>query len=111
MATYDSLTQEQKDTIAEGERWLRGTVSSLVAYADVSDFNLKEQYYNDNVLPLLNTLDPGEIIPNSSGLAGATDITEANMKAAMAWVFGIQSDIDTNLALVIKLIGINANGG
>ena len=108
MATYDGLTQEEKDLIGESGRWMRGSVSSLVAYADDSDFNMKEQYYIDNVLPILNTLDPGEVVPNSSGLAGSQDITEAQMKAAMTWIFGIQDDIDTNLSLVVKLIGINS---
>ena len=61
--------------------------------------------------PIVDTLDNGEIIPNSSGLAGATDITEAQMQAVMSWLFGIQGDIDTNIAVVVKLIGINANGG
>ena len=108
MATYDSLTQEEKDKIAQAERWMRGCISSLVAYADVADFNLKEQYWLNEVKPIVDTLDVDEIIPNSSGLAGAVDITEAEMPQAMNWLFGIQDDIDTNLALVVKLVGINS---
>ena len=111
MATYASLTQAEKNTIAQAERWMRGAISSLVAYADTADFNMKEQYWLGEVKPIVDTLDPGEVIPNTSGLAGAGDITEAQMPAAMTWLFGIQSDIDSNLALVVKLIGINANGG
>ena len=109
MATYDSLTPEQKELIAQAERWLRGAVSSLVSFADEADFNLKEQYWLDNVEPLVSSLDPGEIIPNSSSLAGASDISRGEMIAAMGWLFGIQDDIDTNLSTVVKLIGINAN--
>ena len=108
MATYESLTTEEKQKIAQAERWLRGAMSSLVAYADDADFNLKEQYWLSEVKPIVDTLDPGEIIPNTSGLAGAVDITEAQMPAALNWLFGIQADIDTNIALVTQLIGINA---
>ena len=108
MATYESLTQEEKDTIAQAERYMRGAISSLVAYADTADFNLKEQYWLNEVKPIIDTLDVGEIIPNSSGLAGAVDITETEMPQAMNWLFGIQDDIDTNLALVVKLVGINS---
>jgi hypothetical protein len=109
VATYDSLTTEQKALIGQAERWMRGAMSSLVAYADAADFNLKEAYWLNEVKPILDTLDNGEIIPNSSGLAGAVDITEGQMQAVMTWLFGIQGDIDTNISVVVKLIGINAN--
>ena len=108
MATYESLTQAEKDKIAQAERWMRGAISSLVAYADTADFNLKEQYWINEVKPIVDTLDVGEIIPNSSGLGGAVDITETEMEQAVNWLFGIKDDIDTSLALVVKLIGINS---
>lgn len=111
MATYASLTAQQKATIAQAEVWMRGAISSLVAYADNADFNLKEQYWLGQVKPIVDSLDAGAVIPNSSGLAGAVDITKGEMVAAIAWLFSIQDDIDTNLATVVKLIGINANGG
>ena len=108
MATYASLTAEQKALIGQAERWARGAMSSLVAYADAADFDLKEQYWLAQAKPIVDTLDAGQIIPNSSGLAGAVDINKAEMLGAMTWLFGIQDDIDTNLAIVVKLIGINA---
>lgn len=108
MATYASLTPEQKEKIAQAEKWVRGAISSLVAYADAADFDLKEQYYLNEVKPILDTLTAGEIIPNSSGLGGAVNVTKGELAAAFTWLFGIQEDIDINLAVVVKLIGINA---
>ena len=35
-------------------------------------------------------------------------MTEAEMPQAVNWLFGVQDDIDTNIALVVKLIGINS---
>ena len=105
---YADLTQEQKDLLDEFDRWLRGTIRSLVAFADEADFNLKQQFYNDQIVPILTALTDGEVIPSSSGLAGIVDVTDVQTAGAAAWVFGIQDDIDTNLSLVVKLIGINA---
>ena len=108
MAQYADLTPQQKQLIAQAERWCRGAMASLVAFADIADFNLKEQFWRNEVEPLISALDPGEVIPNSSGLAGAQDITKEQLGGAMSWLFGLQDNIDSNLALVVKLIGINA---
>lgn len=111
MTTYSELTTAQKTKIAQAEKYIRGAISSLVAFADQADFNLKEAYWNSEIQPILNTLAANEVIPNTSSLAGAADVTRAQLEGAKNWLFGIQSDIDGNLTLVVKLIGINSGSG
>ena len=108
MATYASLTQEEKDTLALADTWIRGALVSLTRFTTDADFDLKLQYWTDNVLPILATLDAPETIPQASGHAGASDLTAAQINAIKAWLAGIDGDMTTNLSLVVKAIGVNA---
>lgn len=106
--TYDDLTQEQKEIVGQAERWLRGMLSSFYAMLDVADFPLKEAFWNANVAPLLAQMQNSVVIPNTSGLAGAADVTVGDIGNVFTWVTGINGDMNTNIALVVKFIGVNA---
>ena len=108
MATYDSLTTEQKAVLALGDKWVRGALVSLVQFVHDADFDLKLQYWTDNIVPVLALLDAGELIPQASGHAGASDLNKAQMAAIQAWLAGISEDMTTNMSTVVKAIGVNA---
>ena len=108
MATYDSLTAEEKETLALGDKWIRGAMVLLVNFVRDAEFGLNRQYWDDDVVPVLATLDPGELIPQATGHAGASDLTPAQLAAIETWLVSIEDDMDTNLALVVKAVGVNA---
>ena len=108
MATYDSLTQAEKDTVALGDMWIRGALVLLVNFVRDAEFGLNQQHWDDEVAPILATLDAPETIPQASGHAGASDLTAAEMNAIEVWIGSIETDMDTNLALVLKAVGVNA---
>ena len=108
MATYDSLTQEQKAALAMGDKWVRGALVSLKQFTDDADFDLKLQYWEDNILPILALLDAGETIPQATGHAGASDLNKGQLAAIKAWLAGIDGDMTTNMSTVVKAIGVNA---
>ena len=49
-----------------------------------------------------------EIIPNSTGLTGAKDLTAAEFKTLQAIGVQLMGIAQTNIALIVKAIGINA---
>ena len=108
MATYDSLTAEQKADLAILEKAIRGGVSSLFAVR-LNMIQLAD-WAEANVTPVLNTLDDAEIIPNTSGLAGAKDVTAGEFKAARAKLKSYLADAEdpTLKPVLLKLAGINA---
>jgi len=108
MATYDSLTPEEKETVALGDKWVRGAMVLLVNFVRDAQFSLNQQHWDDEVAPILATLDVNEVVPQASGHAGASDLTAAELSAIEVWLGSIAADMDTNLALVLKAVGVNA---
>ena len=108
MATYASLTQAQKDSLALGDKWVRGALVSLKQFTDNADFDLKLQYWTDTIAPILALLDAGATIPQASGHAGASDLTKAQLTAIKSWLEQIDADMTTNMSVVVKAIGVNA---
>jgi hypothetical protein len=108
MATYDSLTTEQKAALALGDKWVRGALVSLKQFTDDADFDLKLQYWQDTIVPVLALLDAEALIPQASGHAGASDLNKAQMAAIKSWLQGIDTDMTTNMSTVVKAIGVNA---
>lgn len=105
---YADLTTEEQELLGQAERWLRGTVSSLYSMLDDGDFELKAAYWTENIVPILAQLNASDVVPNTSGLAGAVDVTSSELSSAYTWLTGINSDTETNIALVTKFIGVNA---
>ena len=107
MTTYESLAQDEKDTLALGDKWARGAMVLLVNFAQAAKFDINQQHWEDEVAPILATLDGGEVIPQASGHAGASDLTGGQLSAIDAWLVGIADDLETNLSLVVKVVGVN----
>lgn len=82
MATYASLTPEQKDIVA-------GLTVQLRAFAgEFAKTNVKAQVlvddWNSQVQAIVSSLDAGEVIPNLSGLAGAASVTKEELTSLVA---------------------------
>ena len=81
MATYAELTAEQKSILAAWERNLRGwtnTAARLLAEARALQAAADA---SNGPRDIVTSLDAAEEIPNSSGIAGAHDLTRAEMAA------------------------------
>jgi len=108
MATYASLTDEEKEALAIGDTWLRSSLVVLTKFTKGADFDRQQQFWASNVEPALDKLDAGQLIPRSTGHAGAKPLTKGEIAAIKTWLSKIDTDMGTNLAVVVKAIGVNA---
>ncbi len=83
MASYASLTQEEKDKLAFFTTQLRGEYGELARFLDGVD-NLRAHYTAQGIGAILAKVDAAEVIPNASGLAGSTTLTQAEWNTAIA---------------------------
>ena len=84
MATYDSLTNEQKDVLGEWDKQHRaflGQLAKLIAVARALDAAAEASGGADSIVA---SLDAGQIVPNSSGFAGAQNLTKEELQAIRA---------------------------
>ena len=106
MATYDSLSAAEKKILHEGELLLRGWWSSTIA----SNLDLKIQYLAATWKPIKDSLDASEVVPNTSGLAGASDLSPLDLQVLYTDMKAVNDDIKVaaKFARIVKAIGINA---
>jgi len=108
MTQYTDLTQSEQEALALGDKWIRGALVLLNSFIKDADFDLKLQYWTDIIAPILTALDNGQTIPVASNHAGAVPLTATQLTAIKNWLAGIDSDMTSNLPLVVKAIGVNA---
>jgi len=106
MATYDSLSPEDKAILHEGEIVLRGWWASVVAAA----LDQKIEFLTASVAPIAMTLDANEAIPNTSGLAGSSDLTKEDLIALYQGMDAVNDDLKlpATFARIVRAIGVNA---
>ncbi len=107
MATYDSLSQEDKDILGAWERNTRGwfnTAASLLQQARALQSALDA---SGGPRDLITSLDNGEEVPNSSGIAGAHPLTKQEWAQLVAVFDGYLTDMDTTAVrqLIAKASG------
>ncbi len=77
MGLYVDLSQDDKDNLAAWERndrgWLNGIISRGIVEARALKASLDA---GGGAGDILDSLDAGEVVPNSSGIAGAQDLTK-----------------------------------
>jgi hypothetical protein len=101
---YVDLTDQEKSDLHTGEIFIRGMLSTLV-----QSYDTELDWWDAVVQPILDQLAPGDVVPNSSGLAGAQDLTRAQLEAIKAWMqVDIADKVIANMSLVVEAIGINA---
>jgi hypothetical protein len=94
MATYDSLTTEQKALVQAFLNFARGWCGEQARTNNHGE--AANDDYNAQVSAILATLDDGEIIPNTSGLAGAASINENDLISVVSHIQGIQTNYNTS---------------
>lgn len=106
MATYDSLSDQDKAVVQNTVNLIRAGAGE---FAKVFN-HLKAIADDTNAVALVQSIDSTETIPNTSGLAGADDLTQAEAVALYTDLNGIRSANDdaSFRSAASKAAGINA---
>jgi hypothetical protein len=94
MATYASLTQGEKDLLAAFTNSLRawtGEQARTNNHADASNTS-----WIASVSTLVGSLDASEVIPNTSGLAGAEDLTKEEVTTLVSHQQNMMTNMSTH---------------
>lgn len=77
MALYNDLTDEQKGIVSAWERNQRAWFNSLARLLKEARTLQAAIDASNGVRSIVASLDPSEEVPNSSGIAGAHDLTKS----------------------------------
>lgn len=111
---YTDLTPEQQDDIQDVLQIIRPSVGVMRQTVGAWREILALYGTNSNFRAAMNLLQSSDTIPNTSGLAGASAITKAELVNPTGGIFADMQavvttwDDATRLALCVKLAGINA---
>ena len=110
MATYQSLTDEQKAILAAWERNARGWTNSLARLLIEAKQLIAAADATGGPRDIVTSLDPGEVVPNSSGLAGAHDLTKQELAEVVALLDEViaNNDNDPDRQLMAQAAGPTA---
>lgn len=108
MATWNDLTADQKNAVQLYHKFVRGTFAELAKLSKNSNAVLMNQFAAANVDAAVASLDAGESIPNPTDYAGAVALTKEEFLAAQTILRGLSATQVASLALLVKLVGINA---
>ena len=112
MGLYNDLSQADKDILAAWERNLRGWINNNISRGIIEARALKSSLdASGGAGDILDSLDAAEIVPNSSGIAGAQNLTKeewATLRAAGLNTFLTSYDTLTVRALAAKAAGPTA---
>ena len=119
MATWASLTDEQRDTVVSLDRAVRGaqTIEAklMIAAAAIG------AAWNGGVGAIVAGLDAGTVIPNTSGLDGAQSLSQADLSNLAGYLVDMSNPANNqggggyntafHQALRVKASGINGQLG
>lgn len=94
MATYASLTDEQKNILQNMTNLLRSWAGETGRTNNHGEAINDD--YNAQTSVILTSLDAGEVIPNTSGLAGAASLTKEEVTTLVSHVQNMQADMSTH---------------
>lgn len=106
MTIYANLNPSDKGIVDNTTNLVRGAAAELAQI-----FNRIKAIADDsNATGLITALDAGQVIPNTSGMAGADDLTREETVSLYNLLNGIRTTNDTapNRAAMSKAAGINA---
>ena len=108
MATYDDLTDAQKQEVDDIMRLIRPIGGTFAQSAQKAGVII--QGYNASAKAIIDTLDPGSEIPNKTDLAGAQPMTVEDVDSMVSDLTEVSSSFGTDekLAIYIKAAGINS---
>ena len=106
MATYAELSAEDRAIVDNTVNMIRASAGEMARAWN----RLKAIADDSNATALVTSIDAGETIPNTSGLAGADDMTRSELVAVWTVLNGIRTTNDTapNRAAFSKAAGVNA---
>lgn len=106
MATYDSLGPSDKAIVDNTVNLIRSAIGELGQGWN----HLRAIIDDTNAISLVTSIDAGGTIPNTSGLAGADDLTRSELVTLYNLLKTIRdaNDTPTNRAAMSKAAGINA---
>lgn len=105
MATYSSLNAQDKLIVDNTVNLLRASAGEIARVFN----HLVAIAADTNAVALVTSLDAGEVIPNTSGLAGSDELTRTEVVALYTALNAIRTANDTagNRAAWSKAAGIN----
>lgn len=106
MATYAELSAQDRAVVDNTVNLIRAAAGEMGAIWN----RLRAIAEDTNATALVTSIDAGGVIPNTSGLAGADDMTRSEVITVWNLLNGIRttSDNSTNRAALSKAAGINA---
>lgn len=105
---YKDLTKAEQDLLASEDKKIRNILRQFMQLVRDVDFLVWEQWSEQTISPLLGKLGGEELLPNTTTLAGARDMTVADVDAVRSIAKQLYSIGADNLPLIVKAIGINA---
>ena len=94
MATYASLTTEQKNILQDHTNLLRAWAGEQARTNNHG--GAIDSAYNAHVVTILSSLDTGEVIPQTSGLAGSASLTKEEVTTLTSHVQNMLTDMSTH---------------
>lgn len=96
MALYNDLTPEQQAILSAWERNARGFFNQLASLIVAGRAIQAAANASNGPRDIVTSLDAGQEIPNSSGLAGAHDMTKAEWAALISVLDNFLTTHDTD---------------
>lgn len=117
MATWASLTNEQKNAVESLANAVRGAATTMARLTHQAE--VIAAAWNGGLGTVVQSLDSDEIIPNTSGLDGAQSLAPADLTNFAGYLIDISNTANTqqgggyntpfHQALRVKLTGVNAS--
>jgi len=110
MATYESLTPEQKAIATETQKQIRALHGQLARTLNQARSLQAAIDASGGLRDIVLSLDPTEVIPNTSGLAGSHDLSRGELSQLVGILdaFITTHDVDATRQLFAKAAGVNA---
>lgn len=105
---FKDLPEEDQQHFAIEDKKVRTILRQFMQLVKETDFLTWEEWSNATIGPLLGKLSSEDVLPNTTSLAGALDMTVADVLAVRALAKQLYSLAEENRALIVKAIGINA---
>lgn len=105
---FKDLSEQEQSLFAVEDRKVRTILRQFMQLVRDTDFLTWEEWSNATIGPLLAKLGSKDVLPNSTTLAGAVDMTTEDVEAVRSLAKQLYSLAEQNRALIVKAIGLNA---
>lgn len=106
MALFSELTPDQQQALQNYDTFMRNTLRALRALLQNQRIEDIGQYYTDEVAAAFAALTTGTEVTAANLKTGASNFTTQEFNSLRLFLNGVSNNLDTNLSLVIKAIGI-----